>query len=116
DLRLGTHVNAIGSYNLGMREIDTEALKRARIVVDSRNACRAEAGELVAAWSCGEIAGPESWTELGEIVNGRAPGRQSAEEITLFKSVGNAAQDMAAARRAYLVAKDRGLGLEVDLD
>jgi alanine dehydrogenase len=116
DLRPGTHVNAIGSYTRAMQEVDIATLQQARIVVDSRAACQAEAGDLAAALGAGAIGGPETWTELGEILLGRAPGRQSESEITYFKSVGNAAQDAAAAQRAFLQASRLGLGQEIDLE
>jgi len=115
DLRPGTHINAIGSYTLEMQEVDAETLRRARIVVDSRAGCVAEAGDLFAAMTQGAIGGPETWTELGELLLGRAPGRRSPDEITYFKSVGNAVQDVAAATLALHEAERLGLGQVVDL-
>jgi ornithine cyclodeaminase len=116
DLRPGAHVNAIGVFTTDAREVDDETVRRARVVVDSRAACEAEAGDLVIPWQSGLTGGPETWAELGEIVLGRAPGRASPEEVTLFKSVGNAAQDLAAARLALREAERLGLGTEVALD
>ncbi len=115
DLRPGTHVNAIGAFTTENREVDDETVRRARIVVDSRLTCLAEAGDLVIPMNAGIIGGPESWTELGAIVLGHAQGRVSSEEITFFKSVGNAAQDLAAARIALAEAERLGLGVEVAL-
>jgi ornithine cyclodeaminase len=115
DLRPGTHVNAIGAYTAEMREVDAEALRRARIVVDSRVSCQAEAGDLVIPLDSGLIDGPDTWTELGEILLGQVPGRLGPEEITYFKSVGNAAQDMAVGRVALEEAERSGLGQVVDL-
>ncbi|MDR3638901.1 MAG: hypothetical protein P4L84_34165 [Isosphaeraceae bacterium] len=115
DLRPGTHVNAIGAFTTETREVDDETVRRARIVVDSRPACLAEAGDLVIPWNRGLIGGPETWTELGAIVLGRAPGRTSADEVTFFKSVGNAAQDLAAASVVLREAERQGLGLEISL-
>jgi ornithine cyclodeaminase/alanine dehydrogenase-like protein (mu-crystallin family) len=115
DLRPGTHVNAVGAYTAAMQEVDAESLRRARIVVDSRAACLAEAGDLVVALGQGAIAGPETWAELGEVLLGRAPGRRSAEQVTYFKSVGNAVQDVATAMAAWREAERRGLGVVVAL-
>lgn len=115
-LRPGTHVNAVGSFSTAVREVDSEAVRRASIVVDSRPACLAEAGDLVIPMAEGRIGGPETWTELGEVLIGRSPGRPSADAITFFKSVGNAVQDLAAATQAVRQAKRLGLGSEVDLE
>jgi ornithine cyclodeaminase/alanine dehydrogenase-like protein (mu-crystallin family) len=108
DLRPGTHVTGVGSFRRDMQEIDEVTVRRARVVVDSREACLAEAGDLV-------IPGVSPDAEIGEIVNGSAPGRQNNEEITFFKSVGVAAQDAAAAAAVVKVAEEKGLGTVVDL-
>lgn len=97
-LQPGTHINAIGSFTLQMRELDEETFRRAsRVVVDSRAAALVEAGEVVWAIQQG-ILQEQDLIELGEIAAGRRPGRRSPEEITLFKSVGLAVQDLVAAR------------------
>ncbi len=97
-LRPGTHINAIGSFTLQMRELDEETFRRAsRVVVDAREAALAEAGEVVWAIQRG-ILQESDLVELGEIVAGRRPGREQPEEITLFKSVGLAVQDLVAAQ------------------
>ncbi|MFN8473573.1 MAG: ornithine cyclodeaminase [Anaerolineae bacterium] len=114
-LRPGTHVNAVGAFTLTARELDEAVVARARIVVDERNAAIAEAGDLVIPWQAGEAVGPEEWTELGAIAAGLEPGRQHADEITLFKSVGNAVQDVAVAALAVARAADRSLGTLVPL-
>jgi ornithine cyclodeaminase len=108
DLQPGTHVTGVGSFRRDMQEIDAATVRRARVVVDSREACRAEAGDLV-------IPGVDPDAEIGEIVNGTAPGRQDDEEITFFKSVGVAAQDAAAAAAVVEAAEAKGLGRVVDL-
>ena len=96
--RAATHINAIGSFTLQMRELDEETFRRAsRVVVDSRVAALVEAGEVVWAIQQG-ILQEQDLIELGEIAAGRRPGRRSPEEITLFKSVGLAVQDLVAAR------------------
>jgi ornithine cyclodeaminase/alanine dehydrogenase-like protein (mu-crystallin family) len=100
-LRPGTHINAIGSFTLEMRELDEETFRRAaRVVVDSRAAALAEAGEVVWAIQQG-ILREADLVELGEIAAGRRPGRERPEEITLFKSVGLAVQDLVAAQRVW---------------
>ncbi len=95
----GAHINAVGSFTLAMAEIDQDIISRARVVVDDRSAAMAEAGELVAAAAAG-LTDPDSWSTLGEVVMGRAAGRGDLEEITLFKSVGLALQDVALASYA----------------
>lgn len=115
DLRPGTHVNGIGSYQPGMREVPAETVSRARIVVDSREAAWAEAGDLIGAWEQGLIGERHVVGELGEVVAGRLPGRTNREQITFFKSVGSAAQDVAAAQAAYQRASTLGVGVTVDL-
>ncbi len=111
----GTHVNGIGSYDPAMREVDRELIRRARIVVDSREAALREAGELVDAIEAGALDA-SAVDEIGEIVAGARPGRRSADQITFFKAVGNAAQDAAVAARVLEAAEARDLGVLVDLD
>jgi ornithine cyclodeaminase len=113
-LSAGAHLNGVGSFTPKMREIDSAAVARARIVVDSRSAALAEAGELIAAAGAG-LTDPADWVELGEIVNGARPGRETDDELTFFKSVGLAVQDMAAAALAFERAAELGLGDEIDL-
>lgn len=105
DLAPGTHLNAVGSYLPSMQEIPAETVCRARVVVDHRESALAETGDLLVpiragVWSADRIA-----AELGEVVRGVKPGRTGAAEITFFKSVGLAIQDLHAAveivRRHY---------------
>ena len=110
----GAHLNGVGSFTPAMCEVDGDAIARARIVVDSRQAARAEAGELIRAMNDG-ITDPDDWTELGEIVNGDRPGRSALSELSFFKSVGLAVQDVAAAALAFVNAARLGLGDEIDL-
>ncbi|MGH2521616.1 MAG: ornithine cyclodeaminase family protein, partial [Anaerolineales bacterium] len=107
------HVNGVGSYTLQMQEVDTATVSQARIFVDSRASALAEAGDLVTPMHAGQTR-TENWTELGEVVAGLKPGRQSPDEITFFKSVGVAVQDVAAAAWALREARARGLGKEVE--
>lgn len=115
DIAAGTHINAIGAFTPAMREVDEEVLAQARIVVDQRAAALVEAGDLLQPLERGVIAGPETWIELGELVTGKHSGRQSAEEITVFKSVGLGVQDVAAALQLYKQARAMGIGIEVEL-
>jgi ornithine cyclodeaminase/alanine dehydrogenase-like protein (mu-crystallin family) len=89
----GAHVNAVGAVRPDWRELDDEALRRSRLYVESREEATREAGDVIAAG--------EPFGELGEVVAGARPGRQSAEEITLFKSVGVAVEDVVAADLVY---------------
>jgi len=114
DLKPGVHINAIGSFTPEMQEIPEGTVARARIVVGSREACLAEAGDLIIPVQKGLIT-EDDITELGEIVAGIRPGRESAEEVTLFKSVGNAVQDVSVARAVLTQAERLGLGIEVEL-
>ncbi len=115
DVRPGTHINAIGSFTPEMQEVDSETIKRALIVVDSREAALAEAGDLIIPIEQGEITAEAIHAELGEILNGDKPGRSGEDQITYFKSVGVAVQDAAAARRALEGAMAHGLGQRIEL-
>jgi ornithine cyclodeaminase len=110
DVRPGTHINAVGSYTPEAAEVPPETVARARVVVDSREASWIEAGDLIQPLRSGRIGRDHVVAELGELVLGREPGRTSPEEITLFKSVGVAVQDAAAARVAVDRARAEGLG------
>lgn len=113
DLRAGTHVTGVGSFTPAMIEIPPETVARARVVVDSRAACQAEAGEIIRAVQQG-LFNWQNAVEFGEIVLGTQPGRSSQEQITFFKSVGVAVQDALAAQLALRNAKKLGLGQEVE--
>lgn len=111
----GAHVTAVGSYTPGMREVDTELVRRARVFVDQREAVLAEAGDLAGPIADGAVGPEVIVAEIGEVVAGRAQGRTGPEEVTFFKSVGNAVQDLAVARRVLDEAESRGLGTVVSL-
>ena len=97
-----------------MQEIDVSAVARSKIFVDSLESARAEAGDLVIAARLGKTR-PEDWTEIGAVFAGSAPGRGSGAEITLFKSVGVAVQDIAACALALERARSQGLGSTIEL-
>lgn len=115
DVTPGTHINAIGAFTPEMCEVDPETLAHAQIVVDSREAAMTEAGDLLQALAADHISGPETWTELGKLLTGSQPVRQSNEQITFFKSVGVAVQDVAVALQVYKKACEMGVGIEVDV-
>lgn len=103
-LHPGTHITAVGTFVPEKREVDTTTLRKAnRIVVDSREACLEEAGDLI-------IPNAEIDAEIGEIVNGDKQGRQSNDETTFFKSVGVAVQDAVAGAAVLAEAEAKGLG------
>jgi ornithine cyclodeaminase/alanine dehydrogenase len=111
-LRPGLHVVSIGSTLPSQREIDPEVWSAAdRIVVDTRRLL-SESGDGIAAVEAGAVT-PEAVIELQDVVAGKASGRGSAAETTLYKSVGTALQDVAVAHRAYQAARARGLGREL---
>ena len=113
-LQAGAHVNGVGSFTLDMCEVDPETIRRARIFVDAPEAALAEAGELVAAQRAG-ITAPSAWTELGDVARGAAEGRRNRDEITFFKSVGHAVQDVVASSRVVAAARAQGRGRDVEL-
>ena len=115
DLARGAHVNAIGAYRPDTREIPGEAVGRATLVVDSREACMAEAGELVMAIAEGQLDAASSPAEIGEVLADSRPGRTNDADLTIFKSVGNATQDLAVAGLVLEEARRLELGTEVEL-
>jgi alanine dehydrogenase len=114
-LQPGTHINGIGSYLPTMREVDTETVQKALVVVDSITAVLAEAGDLIQPIEQGEIDKSHIHAELGEIIAGAKPGRTNPEQITFFKSVGVAVQDAAAAQVVLQNAERLGLGTEIEM-
>ncbi len=115
DLRAGTHVDAVGAFRPETREVDTEVVRRAHAVVDSYAGALAGAGDLLIPIQEGAITRAHIAAELAELVTGAKPGRTRHDEITLFKSVGFAIEDAAAARLAYDAARAAGAGVEVEL-
>lgn len=114
DLSEGAHVNAIGSYQPSVQEVPTETVCRARVVVDHRESALDETGDLIIPIQQGLYSPECIHAELGEIVAGRRLGRQSPRHITLFKSVGLAVQDAAAAAQALANAERLGLGTVIE--
>ena len=110
----GMHLGAVGSSARDMRELDGAAVARCRVFVDSRASAEAEAGDLIVAAAEGCIGAGHGVAELGEVAAG-APGRGGREEVTLFKSLGLAVEDVVTARLVYGRARALGLGREVEL-
>jgi alanine dehydrogenase len=111
----GTHVNAVGAHAPDAREIDGEAMAKARVVVDSIKAAETECGEIVLAVEEGLVSLRALVGELGELIDGTKQGRLDPSDITIYKSLGIAVQDVATASMVYRKALDRGLGTEIEL-
>ena len=106
----GAHVCAVGACRPTHREMDTALVSRARLFVDSREGALAEAGDVVLPIAEGAFDHSHIAGELGEVASGAVSGRASPTEITIFKSLGMAVEDIAAAHLAYVKAAERGLG------
>jgi ornithine cyclodeaminase/alanine dehydrogenase-like protein (mu-crystallin family) len=111
----GCHLNAVGSSTPNACELDTPAVVCSRLFVDRRESALNEAGELLVAMKEGALGADHIQGELGDLLVGRAPGRQSAEEITLFKLLGLAIEDLAAAHFIYQKALEQNVGTRVAL-
>ncbi|HET7291794.1 MAG TPA: ornithine cyclodeaminase family protein [Vicinamibacteria bacterium] len=111
----GAHVNAVGASVKDARELDTAAVASARLYVDRRESALAEAGDFLIPKAEGAIGDDHIQAELGDVLLGARPGRRSRDEITLFKSLGLAVEDVAAARVIYANAVAAGAGSWVEL-
>jgi ornithine cyclodeaminase/alanine dehydrogenase-like protein (mu-crystallin family) len=100
-LRPGTHLDLVGAFTPAMRECDDEAVRRARVYVDTREGALKEGGDIVQPLRAGIIDEGQIRGELADLCRGRLPGRGAPDEITLFKSVGTALEDLAAAVLAW---------------
>jgi ornithine cyclodeaminase len=114
-LSAGTHYNAVGSSVAHAREFDGEAVAAASLFVDRRESTLNESGDYLDAVRETGIGPDHIRAELGEILIGDHPGRTSPDEITLFKSLGIAVEDLAAAQLCIARSRERGVGTEVDL-
>jgi len=113
-VRPGTHINGIGSHTPNARELDTTIVQRSKFIADSAEACLSEAGDLMIPINEGAITAEHIHAELGDIVLGLKPARESDDEITLFKSNGLAIQDVATAKLVYDKALEAGVGTNFD--
>ncbi|HET6798586.1 MAG TPA: ornithine cyclodeaminase family protein [Gemmatimonadales bacterium] len=111
----GSHVNAVGASLPSARELDSDAVRRARVYVDRRESALNEAGDILFPKREGTITDDHIVGELGDLLLDRIAGRRSPEEITLFKSLGLAVEDVAAAYHVYHKAMTGGLGTRVEL-
>ncbi len=111
----GMHINAVGACLPGCRELDTAAVVRARLFVDRRESTLKEAGDFLIPQQEGEIDESHIVGEIGEILLGKVSGRQTEEEVTLFKSLGIGVEDLGAAHYVYKKAEREGRGVEVEL-
>jgi ornithine cyclodeaminase/alanine dehydrogenase-like protein (mu-crystallin family) len=114
-LAAGAHVNAVGACVPSARELDGAAVARARLFVDRRESALAEAGDVLLARGEGAIGDDHIAGELGEVLAGSVPGRRSADEITLFKSLGIGVEDIAAAHFVHQRAREQGAGTAIAL-
>ena len=113
-LRPGVHISGIGSHLPYASEVDAGTVQRAKVVVDQMSACLAEAGDLIRPIENGAYDASQIHAEIGAIIAGAKPGREADDEITFFKSVGLAAQDVAVARVVYAKALAQGAGTELN--
>lgn len=111
----GAHVIAIGACRPSQRELDPALVARAVLFTDSRAAVLKESGDVIQSMREGRFAEDHVRAELGEVINGSKPGRRSPEEVTLFKSLGLAIEDLTAADLVYGRARAERIGLEVTL-
>lgn len=115
DLKPGTHINAIGAFRPDMRETDDETILRSKIIVDTFEGCLSEAGDLLIPMAEGKLKRESIYGDLGDLVTGKKRGRESQEEITLFKSVGFAMEDVVVAHYAYQKALQENKGQRIEL-
>ncbi|MGH2403946.1 MAG: ornithine cyclodeaminase family protein [bacterium] len=111
----GTHINAVGAPRPDWREMDSALVARASLFVDSRAGALVEAGDVLLAIREGAITEAHIRGEIGEVLADKIEGRQTAEEITLFKSLGMAVEDVATARWVYERARERGIGQHIEM-
>lgn len=111
----GAHINAVGAYTPATRELDSALVAGARLYADRRESLLSEAGEFLIPKGEGLIGDEHIVGEIGEVLLGKAPARTSPTEITLFKSLGIAVEDLAAAHHVYRAAQERGLGAWLDI-
>ena len=111
----GAHINAVGAYTPATRELDSTLVVAARLYADRRESLLSEAGEFLIPRSEGLIGDEHIVGEIGEVLLGKVPARTSPDEITLFKSLGIAVEDLAAAHHVYRAAQERGLGTWLEI-
>lgn len=114
-LKPGVHINAVGSSSPTKRELDTEAVIKSKIFVDSRESALNEAGDLLIPKSEGALDDHHILGEIGQVLRKETVGRNDPEDITLFKSLGMAVEDVAAAQYIYNQAQENDIGVWIDI-
>lgn len=115
DIRSDAHINAIGAFRPGAREIGSDIVSKAIVIVDSYEGAWNEAGEIVMALQEGAIQRDHVYASIDELVSELKPPPEDENQITLFKSLGLALEDLVAANLAYRKAQERGIGVEVNV-
>ncbi|MEM8917419.1 MAG: ornithine cyclodeaminase family protein [Pseudomonadota bacterium] len=115
DLHPGQHVNLVGAAIPAAAEVDDEAVSRSRFYVDYRDAAMTAAGELLGAIERGVVTEEQIIGEIGDVADGKILGRSNDDEITMYKSLGVASQDLAAAHAIWQMAETQDKGMTVDL-
>lgn len=113
-LAAGTHVNLVGAAVATSAEADEQVVTRSRFFTDYRASALAQAGELIDAIESGAVSASHIAAEIGQVLSNELPGRANDDEITVYKSLGVAAQDLAAGLAAYHFARETGLGVDID--
>jgi ornithine cyclodeaminase/alanine dehydrogenase-like protein (mu-crystallin family) len=113
-LKPGTHINGVGSHSPDMREIDTKTVQISKVVCDLIEACKPEAGDFIIPVEAGEWSWDQAHGSLGDVITGKVTARENKEEITLFKSVGLAIQDMSTALHVYKKSVELEIGTDFD--
>jgi ornithine cyclodeaminase len=115
EVRKGTHLCLVGASLPTSREVDDDLVAMSRYFVDYRGSALAQAGELLDAIKVGRITADHVLGEIGDVLDGKVPGRASDDDVTVYKSLGVAAQDLVSALVVYRRALERGLGTRAAL-
>jgi ornithine cyclodeaminase len=110
----GTHINGVGSHSPGMRELDTLTIQTSKVYCDLVEACKPEAGDFIIPIDAGDYKWEHIQGSLGDVITGKILGREDEKEITLFKSVGLAIQDISTAYHVYNQAIQKNVGMEFE--
>lgn len=116
DIRPGTHINAVGACFPTSRELSSDLVASARIIVDNEDSARSEAGDLIIPWREGRFTFPQHLVELGQVLRDPGVGRQSPDQVTIFESLGFGALDVACAAQIAELAESTGAGTVVEID
>lgn len=114
-LQAGAHVNLVGAHNAAHREMDSDGIANSSVFVELMEAAMKESGDILIPISEGRISASDIKAEIGDVAAGRAPGRSTDGEITVYKSLGNVAQDLVAAELVYRRACEQQMGQQIEL-